>query len=157
MDISDKYKMLIESKNDLLLSIDDKYNIIDVFSYKEFKDLFKSHIINKNISIIFGENAGKIINEIEKGKASGYRKVLSISNVNSSGLYEVEIIYDEVTILIVKTNDESKKISSQYYYREFFDISANGLVIVNLNIEIIKANQKFAKIIGENKDELVGE
>ncbi len=157
MDISDKYKMLIESKNDLLLSIDDKYNIIDVFSYKEFKDLFKSHIINKNISIIFGENAGKIINEIEKGKASGYRKVLSISNVNSSGLYEVEIIYDEVTILIVKTIDESRMISSHYYYQEFFDISSNGLVIVNLDIEVIKANEKFAEIIGENKDEIIGE
>ncbi|MFP4456653.1 MAG: PAS domain S-box protein [Clostridia bacterium] len=160
MCILDKYRHLLGSENDILISLNNDYLVKDVIEAqsKQFRLLKDSYIGEPLDKLLNGINIEIIIDEIELGKEKEYRKNIFLSPTNKTNhdFLKIEIIYDKDIILVVSSNKDLLHQNCSCFYKEIFDASTNGLLILNLNAEIVKANQAFASIIGSTKDNLIG-
>lgn len=156
-----KYRHLLGRENDILISLSSDYKISDIITAncdesKSLKDSFSGKPFDFYLS---SRNVSKVINEIESGKEKGFRKrvLIDLDNKDSFNFQEIEIIYDSEIVLLISNNKNFLHRNCSCIFKEFFEVSANGLMILNLDAEFVEANQAFASIIGEEKNKLIGQ
>lgn len=161
MGILQKYLALAKNEEDLLVLLNNSHQIIDVMKKNsKIDEGEKRKLIGSNLSALMGlEATDKLIEVIKRGQGKKLRKSLDLKCIknHTSQLFHIEVIYDEDIVLILSPyNHQDFAQTCFYYYKEFFDMTPNCLLIVNLDVELIRINSAFANAIGRDQDEVIG-
>jgi PAS domain S-box-containing protein len=168
-----RYQMLVEAANDIILETDARGRFIYVNPKAvEVTGFSKKELLTINYLDLISEDHKERVkahytNQIAEGKTSTYLEFpIIIKNKNSLWIGQnVQILEDEEGILgmmsvardITKRYDSDRLIRySEEKYRGIIQNAQFGLLEVNLDEEILFVNEAMCRITGYKPDELIG-
>ncbi|MFX1311371.1 MAG: PAS domain S-box protein [Promethearchaeota archaeon] len=161
----EKYRLIIENINDLIVIINDNFRI----EYANEDTIFrllgyqKRDIIGKSsLDFIHPDDVEQAIYTFKKGLQPGESVVeLRFKHKNESWLWfessgQTFIDKEEKLKGIIISRDITERKSAEERYKSLFDNSPNAIIIVDLNGKIIDANPTTKILFGLNKNDIVG-
>ncbi len=165
-----KYRQIVENLSEIVYSLDKDGKIIFITPAVEVVTGLKaSEIVGKNfIDFIYEEDSPLVAKEFEQNKEGRYNPIeyrVALPNggikwVRSSGKPLIENnkfigVHGTIKDITEKKLSEIALRESEEKYRELIEQSADGILIVNDNFDIILVNRYVCDLLGYSKEEML--
>lgn len=163
----ERYRSLFENAKDIIVLLDLKGKIVNVNKACENYGVKRKEIIGKNaldfVSQDYRSTVFEEIKKLSKGKlVSGEVEIKTpkgIAFAEYSGnpikidkhIVGIQIIVRDIT---QRKRDEERIRQSEKMFRELFETSLDGIVMVDMHGKIVDCNQAYLNMLGYSKNEL---
>ena len=167
--INQKYDLLLDQSNDLVLIITEVKKIIEVNErIQELYGYSREEILGRDISTLFPSKEIKNIDDaLNIVKEKGGLRFESKSWKKDGSIFSVEIssrFFEESGIgyFLIFVNDISEKAknfemlkNSEKKYRELIEHSSDGIFIANAEGKFLEINEKGHQMLGYSREEIL--
>lgn len=170
-DSEEKYRLLVENLNDaIVISQDDKF----IFFNKQFADMLMydyDELMMKDYREVYSKKSIEILSQRGRKRQRGDEVPSRYETVfikkNGEELYVeanvaiIEYKGDKATFAVIRDITERKLADKELAenekrYRTLFELSPTGLILEDLDGNILDVNPSFCQTIGYKKEELIG-
>jgi len=165
----EKYRGLFENARDIIVILDLNGKIVELNKACEKYGVKKEEMIGQSVLSLFPkrylQKVATDIKQSRKGKSINgeveiaYPKGVAFIEYNGTPIkvddeiVGIQIIARDIT---QRRKDEEKIRQSEKMFRELFETSLNGIVMIDMKGNVIDCNQAYADMLGYSREELKG-